>query len=337
MTRTTPPRPVDIEAVFPELRSYRRDCIRLHPRPGSPGPTDSSVGGPFLWPADEPWPVCQEPHERDRGRKVEDVHEWRRILAAAWRRSPSSGPTPAELQQLSTLERHHHVSGITDTAPVPLLPLTQIFAQDVPSLPAPEGADLLQVLWCPFSAHGDLATPGIHIKWRSSSQVGELLTQPPLPAVVGDDEYVPEPCILHPEPVTEHEYIGLLDPGLQERIYGWEDGQAEADDFEDAEPPRYQTDLSTAPGWKIGGYATWETSDPYEVVCDCGTPMNPLLTIASTEWEDETMSWTPVEDRHLAEESEANTPTRVTVGRDGSLSIFACPSNPTHAHQITLQ
>ncbi|MGW7074649.1 hypothetical protein [Streptomyces sp. NPDC054866] len=238
---------------------------------------------------------------------------------------------------MSTLEQEHHVSEGTDTSPVPLLPLAQLFARDVPGLPTPEGADLLQVLWCPFSAHGDLATPGIHIEWRNSSDVGELLAHPPLPAVVGDDEYVPEPCVLHPERVTEHEYVGLLDPGLQERIYGWEEGQAETDDFEDVEPPRYQTDLSTAPGWKVGGYATWETSDPYEVVCGCGTPMSPLLTIASTEWDDETMSWAPVEDRHLAEELEANIPTRVTVGRDGSLSIFACPSDPTHEHQITLQ
>ncbi|EST29936.1 hypothetical protein M878_19475 [Streptomyces roseochromogenus subsp. oscitans DS 12.976] len=238
---------------------------------------------------------------------------------------------------MSVLEQEHHVPGITDTHPVPLLPLAQFFARDVPGLAGPDGADVLQVLWCPFSAHGDLATPGIHLRWRNSSKVGELLAEPPLPAVIGDDEYVPEPCVLHPEPVTEHEYIGLLDAGLQERIYGWEDGQAEADEFEGHEPPRYQTDLSTAPGWKVGGFATWETSGPYQVVCTCGSPMCPLLTIASTEWEDETISWVPVEDRHLAEEFEANTPTRVTVGRGGSLTIFTCPTDPRHPHQVTLQ
>nr|WP_031225212.1 hypothetical protein [Streptomyces roseochromogenus] len=337
MPRTTPPRPVDIEAVFPELGSHRRGCTRLHPRPGNPNATDNSIGGPLLWPAGEAWPACQEPHPRDRGRSVDDIHEWRRILAEAWRRSPGSGPTPEELQRLSVLEQEHHVPGITDTHPVPLLPLAQFFARDVPGLAGPDGADVLQVLWCPFSAHGDLATPGIHLRWRNSSKVGELLAEPPLPAVIGDDEYVPEPCVLHPEPVTEHEYIGLLDAGLQERIYGWEDGQAEADEFEGHEPPRYQTDLSTAPGWKVGGFATWETSGPYQVVCTCGSPMCPLLTIASTEWEDETISWVPVEDRHLAEEFEANTPTRVTVGRGGSLTIFTCPTDPRHPHQVTLQ
>lgn len=54
MTRTTPPRPVDIEAVFPALAAHRRTATRLHPRHGVPGAEDSSVAGPLLWPADEP-------------------------------------------------------------------------------------------------------------------------------------------------------------------------------------------------------------------------------------------------------------------------------------------
>ncbi|MGR3938692.1 hypothetical protein [Streptomyces sp. BRA346] len=67
MTRTTPERPVDIEAMFPELAEHRRTTTRLHPRPGSPGQHESSVAGPFLWPADEPWPLCEAVHEKGRG------------------------------------------------------------------------------------------------------------------------------------------------------------------------------------------------------------------------------------------------------------------------------
>ncbi|MEU0600681.1 hypothetical protein ABZ484_20955 [Streptomyces sp. NPDC006393] len=51
---TTPPRPVDVTALFPELAPLARTATRLHPRPGSPTVHDSSVGGPLLWPADEP-------------------------------------------------------------------------------------------------------------------------------------------------------------------------------------------------------------------------------------------------------------------------------------------
>ncbi|MFE4207837.1 hypothetical protein ACFRUQ_20040, partial [Streptomyces goshikiensis] len=45
MRRTTPPRPFDVTAVFPDLAPLARPAIRLHPRPGSPASHDSSVGG----------------------------------------------------------------------------------------------------------------------------------------------------------------------------------------------------------------------------------------------------------------------------------------------------
>ncbi|MFF8909565.1 hypothetical protein [Streptomyces olivaceoviridis] len=83
MQRTTPPRPLDVEALFPELAAYRGTTTRLHPRPGRPGATAGSVGGPLLWPADEPWPVCGETHGRGRGRRPADIHRRRRVLAAA--------------------------------------------------------------------------------------------------------------------------------------------------------------------------------------------------------------------------------------------------------------
>lgn len=62
MSRITPPRPVDLSAVFPGLAPLARTATRLHPRPGAPSVYDSSVGGPLLWPADEPWPHCVGPH-----------------------------------------------------------------------------------------------------------------------------------------------------------------------------------------------------------------------------------------------------------------------------------
>jgi hypothetical protein len=36
MARATPPRPVDVEALFPEVVAYRREATRPHPRPGEP-------------------------------------------------------------------------------------------------------------------------------------------------------------------------------------------------------------------------------------------------------------------------------------------------------------
>ncbi len=88
MSRTTPPRPLDAEALFPEPAAYRGTTTRLHPRPGRPDVADSSVGGPLLWPADEPWPVRTDPHSHTRGLRPADVHRQRQILASAWLREP---------------------------------------------------------------------------------------------------------------------------------------------------------------------------------------------------------------------------------------------------------
>jgi hypothetical protein len=59
--RPLAPLPFDVEAVFPELIGTAREVTLLYPRAGQPGSGDSSIGGPLLWPADEPWPMCAEP------------------------------------------------------------------------------------------------------------------------------------------------------------------------------------------------------------------------------------------------------------------------------------
>lgn len=59
--RPLAPPPCDVEALFPELIGTARDVTLLYPRAGQPEPGDSSIGGPLLWPADEPWPMCAEP------------------------------------------------------------------------------------------------------------------------------------------------------------------------------------------------------------------------------------------------------------------------------------
>ncbi|WBB91316.1 hypothetical protein [Verrucosispora sp. WMMC514] len=131
---TTPLPPIDMDAVFPQLRGFARTTIRLHPRKGSPSVEQSSVGGPLLWPADEPWPTCD-------GDGLDDH--------------------PAE-------------------AEVPLVPVLQLLADDVPELPFPEGSDVLQVLWCPFD-HDPWSAPLPRLHWRRRSAIGPRLTAMPPP------------------------------------------------------------------------------------------------------------------------------------------------------------
>lgn len=44
------------------------------------------------------------------------------------------------------------------------------------------------------------------------------LASPPEPAVVSGDSYLPQPCLLHPEQVGEHQDNGLRPPDLERRI-----------------------------------------------------------------------------------------------------------------------
>ncbi|MFJ2441230.1 hypothetical protein ACIOWG_12370 [Streptomyces sp. NPDC087658] len=337
MRRTTPDRPIDIEAIFPELTEYRRTGTRLHPRQGSPTLHESSVGGPLLWPAREQWPVCTVRHDRNTGERLADVRSRRRILDEAWRRDPRRGPSEADREILDGLERGKNSLGIEDVDPIPLLSVAQFFTRDFPGLSSPDGCDLLQFFWCPFEAHGSRRTVDVYLKWRRAEDVADPLPDMPEPEVVGNADYVPNPCVLTPERVVEHEYVELLSEELQERIGEWEEEQYDEEEGDgDGEGLTYQHDLSIPPGWRIGGYASWPLTGPAPVRCSCGSSMRPLLTVHNREWDLGTLSWVPVEDRPEIGRMGANTPTGVSPGR-GRLCVFICPVDPGHPHLLGVQ
>ncbi|MEV0777337.1 hypothetical protein ACIBLA_03810 [Streptomyces sp. NPDC050433] len=66
MMRTTSAPPIDVTALVPALAQWVRSTVRLHPRRGTPGASQSHVGGPLLWGPNEDWPTCDE-HSRDIG------------------------------------------------------------------------------------------------------------------------------------------------------------------------------------------------------------------------------------------------------------------------------
>ncbi|MGW6396844.1 hypothetical protein [Streptomyces sp. NPDC055134] len=334
MPRTTPPRPVDVEALFPELGALRRSATRLHPRPGTPTVHDSSVGGPMLWPAGEPWPVCTIAHRRSSGYRNADVLRKREILDRAWRRDPRSGPDTEERAELAGFKRGRHAPDLTDSDPIPLLALAQLHRRDVPGLPFPEEGDLLQVFWCGYERHGESRhEPHVHLRRRHAADVTEPLAEQPVPEVVGREELVPGACVLHPEVVTEYPWFEELGPGLQERIERW----AAPDGEEEDEDEVYVSDLSTAPGWKVGGHIAWNLTGPTRLNCaSCDADLFPLLTAAATEWDPSTTSWIPYEDGQDSDARGANIPTRVSPGR-GRLTIAVCPRDPHHPLRLVTQ
>ncbi|MER5638788.1 hypothetical protein ABT095_17715 [Kitasatospora sp. NPDC002227] len=288
MNPTTPPRPVDIAAVFPELVPLARPAVRLHPRVGKPTVHDSSVGGPLLWPAGEPWPVCAGPHPEDElPVSAADIRRRREIHAT---RPIDWSYLPEWTEALDATYTGHEWS----TAPNALQPVVQLYRRDVPALPCPEGADLLQVLWCPLD-HEPEWIPAVRLFWRAAAGVREVVAAPPEPAGFSQHGgYLPEPCVLHPETVTDYPdplELDRLAPGLTERIEDWCEaeyakGSPALQKYHDEEEARafYQYELSSAPGWKLGGWAPGGDRDPMEAYCEtCGALMTPFLSLDSTE------------------------------------------------------
>lgn len=261
------------------------------------------------------------------------------LLTDAWARDR---PTDDERILLTELGRRHRVPDVADTDPIPLISLVQLYRRDVPGLPpGPDGCDLLQVLWCPFEAHGP-SRYGLapHLRWRRSDQVPMPLDAPPQPTLVGFEGSVAEPCVLHPEQVVHYPYAGSLPTRLWKRIDAWEEAQerkAEKDGLDD-ELVTYHHDLSIPQGCRVGGFPSWHTTDPYPMNCEaCAAPMVLLLTVDSREWDGANGSWMPTEEWDVAGYLRDHCPTKLTIGRDGLLNIFACPTEPGHPHRWSIQ
>ncbi|MFI6761990.1 hypothetical protein ACIBF5_22900 [Micromonospora sp. NPDC050417] len=214
----------------------------------------------------------------------------------------------------------------TEPIPRPLAPVAQLRAADVPDLHCPIDTDLLQVLWCPNRHHVDASTgPLVQLRWRASSTVVDALPAAPVPAV-REEQYLLRPCVLHPEQVTEYPWWQELPAELGLQVRDFDDNCRLGEDS--------YFSVSQAPGWKVGGYATWELTDLLPMNCPhCHKAMSLLLTVSSTESPGNSV-WLPVENSHLQpsrtnpEWMAAYEPTGVSVGRHGRLQIFICMTCP---------
>jgi hypothetical protein len=296
MALTTPPRPYHLLEDFPELAALSKVAVRLHPRPGSPTAKQSSIGGPLLWPADEPWPLCCFEH-------------------AEFTVNPCDGRRE-------------------DEDPVPLVPVAQLFYRDVPGLPFADRFDLLQILWCPRD-HVNVRNqpsfcPAFQVRWRRADTIADILADPPRPDFTNRD-YVPNTCAVQPEAITEYPDIRTLPEPLERALDEWH----RAEDEEDDEcSTAYSFDTAHAPGWKALGYGMyWGIFDPAPVICECGTEQLPLFTAATGEnngWK----SWQPLEEAGTDESYEG--PVGVAIGRGNALQLFYCPKSETHPCQAVM-
>jgi hypothetical protein len=321
VVRTTPPLPVDLAAEFPELRYQRATATRLHPRPGVPTVHDSSIGGPLLWPSDEPWPNCTGPHDEEwtSVQRPATVRRVRAILARVSARRAAGGSSELTPEERAEMPRWDF-SEPRELArePIAFVAVAQVYRRDVSDIGGPATADLLQVLWCPL-AHPDLDfCPRVIVRWRRGRDVNAVLAEPPLPIVAVDD-HLPDPCVLHPERVTEYPDQDLLPEDLQVR----------ANALRTRTGHSYRG-LSNADGWKVRGLPSWALGGPLPTDCaTCGSATTLLLTAATGEWDRQEATWRPVEE---PDDRWVN-PTGVVISRGYNLYVFVCASS--HEHPVT--
>jgi hypothetical protein len=339
---TTPEPAYDVRALFPGIEDFARTATRLHPRPGAPDAGGSHVGGPLRWPAGEPWPACTRPHVVARTVPIPDpllarlatvrgadpALRWpvyQEVLAELATRAPGfvglDRPPRSALYQVARAE----------PVPTPLVPLAQLRAADVPDLAPPAGTDTLQVLWCPNDhEHGGGLAPEAVLRWRRLADLAGP-ADPPAPTAVGHPAYLPRPCVLHPERVVEYPWWQQLPVELGYRVMVWDAAHEGA----------YHRQLAAAPGWKVGGWPRWPTTDPVTPYCErCGDPMPQLLQIDSDEWGDGAR-WRTTDrqaDTHedgrpggTAAAGAGREPTGVVAGQTGLYRIFSCRRCPGSA------
>ncbi|MFD5247230.1 DUF1963 domain-containing protein [Amycolatopsis sp. NPDC058340] len=258
--------PTDNGRQIPGLAGLARTAVRLHPRPGAPTVRDSHLGGPLLWPADEPWPHCGQPHpSKDQG---------------------------------------------------PLLAVAQFFGRDLPNLPFPDGTDLLQVLWCPCEHDATHAFgPAVRLVWRRAGDVNEVLDEPPHPTAA-EGEFSPKPCVLNPCEVVDYPDVREIPDEIKSTL-----SFVDEDGFFDEDSDAYNSWPTVTLGSKLGGWAYFWQSDPWQLDChDCGTPLRLLLSFHTHESQD---------DRCSCPQPQRN-PVGWRFGRDGALNVFACTQDVTH-------
>ncbi|MCU4747044.1 MULTISPECIES: hypothetical protein [Streptomyces] len=178
MPRVIPEPPYDLAQLIPEFAPLASEAVLLYPRSGAPGVLDSSMGGPLLWPADEPWPYCARSGHRAYG-----------SYGGSWKESKPGA--------------------------VPMVPVIQLFARDAPWVEFPPGKDLAQLVWCPLEHDeepGGSVVPRLY--WRDEAETGArgTLSDAPVPreGEYGED-LVPRPCTVSPTPAVEYPGYDLPD------------------------------------------------------------------------------------------------------------------------------
>jgi uncharacterized protein (TIGR02996 family) len=265
---TTEPPTRDVGALVPALAEHARVAVRLHPRQGHvPELNASKLGGLFLWPDDEPWPVIRDFR----------YSEWYR-------------------EHLSNVP-HDRENAPPEGADVPLAPVLQLRARDFPNVEFPPGMDLLQLFWSPIWSEENGPVPFLF--WRNSGEVTRpRLSVPEL--TYAEQGLGPVPCRLHPERVVEYPLrcnYPADDAVPDHRAWMEQLARALGMTVEEVEAD-YINLWSVVRGCKVGGYPRGnQWGVPLQL--EGGREADYLLSLSLWEINPNHARWCPLEDRDL--------------------------------------
>jgi hypothetical protein len=206
-----------------------------------------------------------------------------------------------------------------------LVPVLQLRADAFPEVGFPPGKDLLQVLWCPREHERCWAKPSLF--WRRRDAVDKPLAAMPVDEAAYP-RYVPQQCRLFPERVIELPSPHELGP-LLEKLDDWNRRERK---FPGKQMESVVGEATPYLGWKVGGWPDW-VQGPEVPVCECGRPMELLLTYGS---EYKNVAQAPTQEHRLyaagrkdwaAVENAANAPLVRFIG-DGVQFTFVCRRCP---------
>lgn len=235
----------------------------------------------------EPYRV-QQPTQRTTPKPIQDVlarfPEMRPLAKVAIRLHPRFGnePSPTESKLGGTF-----AWSATETWPlcpefrIPMTGILQLRISDAPpQFPMRPKSNLFQLFWTPRSTKA--GPPHVVGVWKNLSDIQATAAVEIHESA--DLGYVPVPCLLIPERVTEFPPQELMPTAMRTQIEQW----IAAEEFGAL--------YAAAPGTKVGGWP--RIPDRAPKCFTCVRPMDYLLTIAANEWTSaEKDRWMPMEDR----------------------------------------
>ena len=260
---------------------------------------------------------------------TEIVKELHTLQKVAVRLHPRRGESVLEASKMggSVLWGAETPLPMCEAHSIPRIPILQLRKDDVPQLPFREGEDLFQIWWCPKDHEGTYA-PDPAVFWLSLKDFANipLRDEFPIPEVEDhENESIPFPCLLNPEPVTDYPHaFDLADyyPEIWEKITKSDQLRELALQHPEfnvkSAVDLYQYLLGASSGTKLGGYPNWSQSPEY-LLCDHGHQMEFLAQIDSAEFDGGTWGrWLTIEEKEVWE---ADYRTRNKVQRAAGLML----------------